>query len=234
MVKEKMTTDMGRKYLLLIMLFIAPVLLVSGQSGAFGTVKGNAMELYNTGRNLESQGRMQEAESYYGQAVKICTDDISSENAGRDTYAALTWTLLRQQKYNELIAWGERSLRVYNDEYRVVETMGEAYFYLNEYENSLKFMQRYVSSLPRGDRVSVAYFFIGEIYRLEQKYHLADMAYSTAVRLQPGIALWWYRLGLVRENAGESAPAADAYEQAVKLTPDYQAAADGLKRVKPR
>ncbi|MCL2832817.1 MAG: tetratricopeptide repeat protein [Treponema sp.] len=223
---------MNRFFILLALLLIIPGLQASAQNNSFGFVKGDAMDLYNTGREMENQGRMQDAQNYYDQAIKICNEIIAQNDAGRDTYTALLWTLLRQKKYDEVITWGERVMRYYNDEYRLLETMGEAYFYLNDYENSLKFMQQYVNLIPGDERVSIAYFFTGEIYRIEKKYMLADMAYSTAVRLQPGIALWWYRLGQVREYSGEPIPAADAYGRAVKLTPDYQAALDGLGRVR--
>jgi tetratricopeptide (TPR) repeat protein len=202
------------------------------QSDSFGTVKGDAVALYRTGRDLEAHGRLQEAGTYYTQVVQLCNEEISQSNANRDTYTALTWALLRQRKYNETIVWGERGLRLYADEYRIVETMGEAYFYLDDFENSLKFMQRYANNLPQGERVSVAYFFVGEIYRLGEKYHLADMAYSTAVRLQPSIALWWFRLGQVRENSAELVHAASAYQQAIRLQPNYPAASEGLARAR--
>jgi tetratricopeptide (TPR) repeat protein len=176
---------------------------------------------------------MREAEPYYNEAVRICNDEISRNAATRDSYAVLAWTLQRQRKYADVIAWGERGLRLYADDYRIVETMGEAYFYLDDYDNSLRLMQRYVNSLPQGERASVAYFFTGEIYRLQRKYRLADIAMTTAVRLEPGVALWWYRLGTVRESAGDSAPALAAYEQALRLNPDYQQARDGLNRLRP-
>ena len=223
---------MNRKLVCYAILMLAFLTHLFPQNGAFGAVKDSPIDIYNTGRELESRGNMQEAEVYYNQAARICNEEISQNNASRDTYTALTWTLLRQRKYSDVIVWGERGLRIYSDEYRILETMGEAYFYLEDYDSSLRQMQYYVNSLPRGDRVSVAYFFTGEIYRLQQKYFLADMAYSTAVRLQPEIALWWYRLGLVRENAGEPLPAAQAYERALRLTPGYQAAAEGLNRVR--
>ena len=197
-----------------------------------GTAQNLAIELFNTGRDLESQGQINEANSYYNEAIRICSDEISRNAANRDTYTALTWALQRQRNYREVIVWGERGIRLFSDEYRIMETMGEAYFYLDDYDNSLRFMQDYVNFEPRGDRVSVAYFFIAEIYRLEEKYHLADMAYSTAVRIQPRIALWWYRLGLVREYLGEKVYATDAYEQALRLNPDYQAASEGLTRLR--
>jgi tetratricopeptide (TPR) repeat protein len=138
--------------------------------------------------------------------------------------------LLRQRKYAEVIIWGERGLNVNGSDYRIIETMGEAYFYLNNYEDSLRFMQRYVNSLPQGDRASVAYFFIGEIYRLQRKFRHADIAYTTAVRLESGSALWWYRLGSVRESAGEYVPAVEAYERALSLNPNYPEAVEGLER----
>jgi tetratricopeptide (TPR) repeat protein len=212
-------------------LFLALAQPVYSQGSPIGA-QGRAIEIFYIGRDLESRGSAQEAGAYYTEVIRICTDEISRNAANRDTYTALTWALQRQRNFGDVIIWGERGLRLFADEYRIIETMGEAYFYLDDYDNSLRFMQRYVSSEPMGDRVSVAYFFIGEIYRLEGKYRLADMAYSTAVTLHPGESLWWYRLGLARENSGEALPAADAFEQALRLNPGYQAAREGLARVK--
>jgi tetratricopeptide (TPR) repeat protein len=109
--------------------------------------------------------------------------------------------------------------------------MGEAYFYLDDYARSLSYMQRYANAVPQGDRVSVAYFFVGEIYRLTQKYHHADIAYTTALRFEPNAALWWYRLGTVREEIGDRMPAIDAYQQALRLNPNYREARSGLTRL---
>jgi len=199
---------------------------------AFTQNNRDPISLYRTGRDLESRSRMSEAEYYYNEAVRICVDDISRNAASRDTYTALTWALQRQRRYQDVITWGERGLRLYSDEYRIMETMGEAYFYLDEPDESLRFMQRYANLVPQGERTSVAYFFIGEIYRYKGFYHHADIAYSTAVRLDPFVALWWYRLGLVREAAGELSQAAAAYERAIRINPDYQEAENGLARTR--
>jgi cytochrome c-type biogenesis protein CcmH/NrfG len=95
-------------------------------------------------------------------------------------------------------------------------------------------MQRYANALPRGERISVAYFFIGEIFRLRQQYLHADIAYTTAVRFEPGLALWWYRLATVRESAGDTSSAVEAYERALRLNPGYQEASAGLARLQAR
>jgi tetratricopeptide (TPR) repeat protein len=170
----------------------------------------------------------------YDDAVAICKDEIAQNATNMDSYTVLTWALLRQRKYAEVTEWGTKGLKVNPNDYRVVETMGEAYFYLNNFKESLKHMQKYVDSAPQGDRVSVAYFFIGEIYRLQQRFRHADISYTMAVRLEPNLSLWWYRLGSVRESAGDYAPAVDAYERALKLNPGYQEASEALERAKKR
>jgi tetratricopeptide (TPR) repeat protein len=203
----------------------------SGPAGSGGTPL-TAVQNYRTGRELEGRNRLAEAEAYYNEAIRICQNEVSRNAATRDTYTVITWTLQRQRKYADVITWGDRGLRVFLDEYRIMETMGEAYFYLNDYDRSLSFMQRYANALPQGERISVAYFFIGEIFRLRGQYRHADIAYTTAVRLEPGLALWWYRLATVRDSAGDKNPAIEAYERALRLNPGYQEASAGLARVR--
>jgi cytochrome c-type biogenesis protein CcmH/NrfG len=95
-------------------------------------------------------------------------------------------------------------------------------------------MQRYASALPQGERISVAYFFIGEIFRMRRQYRHADIAYTTAVRLEPNIALWWYRLASVRESSGDYPPAAEAYQRSLRLNPNHSESTAGLARVQSR
>ncbi|MDR1249705.1 MAG: tetratricopeptide repeat protein [Treponema sp.] len=194
--------------------------------------RNDALQNYRVGRDLEARNRMNEARVYYNEAVRICNTELIGNPSNMDSYAVLTWTLQRQGKYNDVISWGERGLRVNANDYRIIETMGEAYFYLNNYVESLRFMQRYVNSMPQGERASVAYFFIGEIFRLERKFRHADIAYTTALRLDSGPALWWYRLGSVRESIGDAVPAVEAYERALRLNPNYPEAREGLARVR--
>ena len=190
-----------------------------------------AMQNYRLGRDLEALNRMAEANAYYNEAIRICLEEVSRNTATRDTYTAITWTMQRQRRYADVITWGERGLRVFPDEFRIVEMMGEAFFYLDNYEQSLAYMQRYTNAMPQGERVAVAYFFVGEIYRITEKYHHADIAYTTALRLDPSLPLWWYRLGSVREAVGDRRPAIEAYQQALRLNPNYREANTALARL---
>jgi tetratricopeptide (TPR) repeat protein len=213
---------------IVIFLFLCPAAF---SQTAPGGMPQEALQNYRIGRDLEAGNRMAEAERYYAEAIRICMDSISRNDATMDTYAALTWTLRRQRKFAEVIRWGEQALRINANEYRIIETMGEAYFYLDDYPRALNFMQRYVNALPNGEQTSTAYFFIGEIFRLQGKFRHADIAYTTALQLAPGVSLWWYRLGVVREAARDYVPAIQAYERALRLNPSYPEAAQGLERV---
>jgi tetratricopeptide (TPR) repeat protein len=213
-----------------IVFILCTVLLFLAAPGFSQEGRPDALRSYRTGRDLEARGRLQDARPYYDEAITICLSEINQNAANMDSYTVLTWALQRQNRYAEVIEWGQRGLRVNANDFRVIETMGEASFYLDQYAQSLRYMQRYVDGNPQGERVSVAFFFIGEIYRLQQKYRHADIAYTTAVRLEPGLALWWYRLGTVRESVGEYPNAAEAYEQALTLNPNYREASEGLVR----
>ncbi|MDR2434000.1 MAG: tetratricopeptide repeat protein [Treponema sp.] len=205
--------------------------LAAQTPGGTADQSASALQNYRVGRDLESRGSMTEAETYYNGAIRICQDEIARNAATRETYTVITWALCRQNKYDDVILWGERGRRLYPDEYRIVETMGEAYFYLGEYNRSLAFMQRYTDAVPQGERTPTAYFFIGEIYRMTGKYRHADIAYTTAVRLEPGSALWWYRLATVRESVGDRDAAIAAYQRALVLNPNYREAAERLERI---
>ncbi|MDR1930926.1 MAG: tetratricopeptide repeat protein [Treponema sp.] len=220
--------------LALALLFITGLPLFAQTGAQPGEGRANipdALQNYRIGRDLEGRNRMGEANIYYAEAVRICTDEISRNNTGMDSYTVLTWALLRQKRYAEVIRWGEQALQYAND-YRIIETLGEAYFYMNDYAHSLSLIQRYVHALPRGDRASTAYFFMGEIYRNQRKYLLADAAYTTAVTLESRMPLWWYRLASARESAGEYASAMEAYEKALSLNSGYKEASEGLERVR--
>ncbi|MDR0556851.1 MAG: tetratricopeptide repeat protein [Treponema sp.] len=219
-------------------LFLLFLLIVVYALGAQTSPKPDALQQYRIGREREAQNRLSEANRYYNEAVRICRVEIDQKIATADSYTVFTWALQRLKNYREVIAWGERGLALYPNDYRLNEIMGEAYFYLDDYEKSLASMQRFVNAFanaPRNnDRVSTAYFFIGEIYRLEGKYQRADIAYSVAVRLEPNIALWWYRMGLAREAFGEYALAQEAYQRVLRINPLFTEATAAIARIRQR
>jgi tetratricopeptide (TPR) repeat protein len=213
-------------------IFLITVFHAEAQApGGAGSQPLTALQNYNRGREFESANRRDEANTHYNEAIRIGLDEVSRNTATRETYVAVTYTMRRLGRNADVVSWGERGLRVYPDEYRLLEIMGEAYFYLDNYERSLFYMQRYTNAQPEGERVAVAFFFIGEIFRLTERPRHADIAYTAAVRFAPDLALWWYRLATVRERVGDRIPAIEAYQRALRLNPNYREASEGLARL---
>lgn len=192
------------------------------------------MQNYRNGRAEESAGNMAMANRYYGEAIRLCTEEIDRNAATSDSYTILAWSLQRQKKYREVIVWAEQGLKLFVYEYRLFEIMGEAYFYLDDYRQSLRYMQHYVNNSLQGESAATAYFFMGDIFRLQRQYLKADIAYLTALQLRPGVTLWWYRLGVAREANARYSDAIAAYEQVLKFDPNYPGAQEAINRCRRR
>ena len=205
--------------------------VVIAVSAFFAQEKPDALKLYRHGRDLEAAGRVEDAKVSYGEAIEVCKLELTENPKNIEASTIYGWALVRTARYQEAVGVCVEALKVSPDA-RIVETLAESYFYLSNYKESLKYMEKYVDAAPRGERVSTAYFFMGEIYRLSKQFNRADIAYSAAVHLEPSISLWWFRLGGARENVGDKKGAQDAYQRAIKLRPDYKEATDGLNRVR--
>lgn len=193
--------------------------------------KPDALRLYRNGRDLEAAGRTDDAKAAYTQAIDVCKLDLTANPKNMDAYTIYGWSLVRLGKYQETIDLSLESLKIAQDP-RVMETIGEAYFFQRNFKDSLKFMEKYVDAAPNGERIATAYFFVGETYRLTKMYNKAEISYSAAVHKEPAVSLWWYRLGSMREALGDKKNAQAAYERALRLRPDYKEASDGLSRVR--
>lgn len=214
-----------KKRTILICVLVSLSLFASAQE------KPDALAEYRKGRRLDNAGRTADARTRYKRAVQICQNELKATPRNMDSYAVYTWALFRLKQYNETVRICNRALAITSDA-RIIQTRGEAYFYLDQYEKSLSSMEAYIAAAPTGERVSYAYFYLGEIYRLTNRYNKADIAYSHAVHLESGNPLWWYRLGLAREFAGNKETALSAYRRAVRLRPDYSKATERIELLK--
>lgn len=206
------------------------MMLICVSGLVYAQEKADALKLYRTGRSLDSAGRAEEAKASYTAAINVCLSELRHNPRNMDSYTVYTWSLFRLHKYRETVAVCNEALKIAVD-VRIIETLGEAHFYLNDYKESLRQMERYIDMAPTGERASVAYFYTGDIYRLTKRYQKADIAYSAAVHLEPSNSLWWYRLGLAREQAGHKQSAREAFQRALNIRKDYKEAAEGLARV---
>lgn len=214
-----------------IMKKIVVIMCLLSSLSLFAQEKKDALKSYRDGRALESAGDITNAKLKYQESVDICKGELLVNSRNIESYVVLTWSMIRLQNYRETLRLCNEALKINPKEYRIIETMGEAYFYLDNYTESIKSFENYLAGLPNGERASTALFFLAEIYRLQGRHAHADIAYCAALHKEPNMPLWWYRLGLVRENANDKAGAKAAFERALKLRPNYPDAQEAIKRV---
>jgi len=191
-------------------------LFISAGASLFGQGKPDALVLYNQGK--------------YSEAVKVCRNELKSMPKNMDSYAVLTWSLLKMGKYEDALAEAKKALKISRYDARIIEVLGEAYFHLGKNAESLKWFEEYAVLAPSGTRIDVAYYYMGEIFIRLSEYNHADTAFTTAVHYSPHVARWWSRLGYAREMAGDYRYAIEAYKKALQLKPSLADAKRGLDR----
>jgi tetratricopeptide (TPR) repeat protein len=189
--------------------------------------KADAALIYRQARDIELSGRSADATALYNKAISICEKEIVAEPKRMDAWAVKCWSLFRLGKHQEVIDAGVEALKNGADS-RIVEQMGESYFYLGNSDKALASFQRYLNSGQYIDRLATAYFFMGETYLRMRRWAHADIAYSTAVNREPSLPRWWFRLGQTCEQLGEWQRAVDAYNKALSLKSDMKEASEGL------
>ena len=196
--------------------------------------KADALLLYKQGRDLEAAGKKTEAAAKYRDSIVICDKELAGDPTRMDAYTVKCWSLFRIERYREVIDIGNAGLKIKFDA-RIVEVMGEAFYYLNDDASTVRYLQRYLDNASEyGDRVPTAFFYLAESYVRQKKLDHADIAYSMAVYREPGIARWWYRYASVAEALGDNVRAYTLYTKALALSPGMAEAVQGQTRVKAR
>ncbi len=203
----------------------------------------DAMGPYNTGRSMDRNGRKEEAKVQYNKAIQVCLEEIeTAKNDDRklDAYSICTWSLINLGQYAEVLKYSNDALKIRRD-HRIIEVLGEAYFYLGKYGRALAHFQEYVN-MQGVYRLGIAYFFIGEMYARQGKHSKAEFAYSMAVRHtdyrdNPNIATWWYNLAREREllmdkeRAQDRRSVIDSYWQVLRFSPKYPGVQEKIQEI---
>ncbi len=167
----------------------------------------------------------------YEEAIAVCLEELEAMPRRMDAHVVLGWSLLRLGRYEEALERGREAYRIAPGDYRIIEILGEANFYLGNNLRALQHFEEYTVLAPTGDRIDMVYYFMGEIFIRLGEYNHADIAFTTAVYHSPNIARWWSRLGYAREMAADYVYALEAYNQALELNPSYNEALRGKDRV---
>jgi tetratricopeptide (TPR) repeat protein len=168
-------------------------------------------------------------------AIEVCLAELEALPRNMDSYVVMGWCLLELGRYEEALARSEDALAIAPYDPRIIEIAAEARFYLGKNAEALRGFEQYVFLTgAAGGRIAQVYYLMGEIFIRLGQYNNADIAFSTALHHNEKIALWWARLGYAREMGGLYEWALEAYENALRLNPILEQAANGLEAVKKK
>ncbi len=197
--------------------FIAIALALIATVGVASQTRPDALVLYRAGK--------------YTEAADACIAELAEQPDNVESHVVLSWSLVAAKRYDEAATWAEKGRALSKYDPRLIEILAEAQFYRGRNETALHLFQEYISYAPNGSRLSLVYFYMGEIYLRLAKYRHADMSFSAALQLENHNAPWWVRLGYAREMAKEYRYSIDAYSRALALNPNLQDAIRGKERV---
>lgn len=170
----------------------------------------------------------------FNKAIEICRNEIERMPRNMDSYVVLGWSHIKKNDYQNALDAGNSALKIARHDARIVEIVAEANFYLGKNLESLKYFEEYTVLAPTGDRIELAYFFMGEIFIRLGEYNHADIAFTTAVYHFPNSARWWSRLGYAREMAEDWKYSLEAYDKALQLNSSFTEAVRGRDRVQQK
>ena len=206
---------MKKSVLSVLMLFFILSVSVFAQ-----TQQQDALVLYHNGK--------------YKESIQVCEEELK-ENPNRiESYVVMCWSLVKNKQYAEAEQRATEGLVISPYDYRLIEILGEAKYYLGKNTGAMEQFQKYVAGAESGSRVGSAYYFMGEIYIRQGRYQHADISLSTAVKKEPLIDNWWIRLGYAREMAGNYLESLNAYDEALRLNSSSVDASRGRDRVKDK
>ena len=200
-----------------ISVLIVFTLLLVGPFSVSAQDKVDAVELYRTG-------------DYVG-AIEVCRKELEEMPNRMDAHAVLGWSLVNLKRYQEALEASQQAFQISRYDPRVIETAGEALFYLGRQVEALRYFEEDAAISPTGGRIVSVYYFMGEIFIQQGRYNNADIALSTALYHSPNVADWWARLGYAREKSEDFQWSLEAYNKALALNPNLADAVRGRSRV---
>ncbi len=181
---------------------------------------------------LHAQGRPDALASFrrgnYEEAVNITLAELKDNPQNMDSYTVLGWSLNQLKRYQESVRYATQALEIRRYDFRILEIIGEALFYLNRHAEAITYLQQYTAIAPAGDRIGRVYYFMGESFIQLGEYTHADVALTTSVYFNPETARWWERLGFARAQAKDWRFAQKAFQEAFRLAPTSPEARSGL------
>lgn len=216
-------------------LALSLVLLFAAAQAATGQATYQAAsQLYQRGRQLQMVGKEAEAKKVFTSSLSAVEKALQSDPSNIDLVSLQCWNLFRLDRHKEVVTIAQKALQSVKD-FRIMETLAESLYFLDRSEEALQYFANYVElAPPTDDRMSSAYYYVGECYMRLKKYEHADIAFSTAVSMERNMYYWWYRLGAVKELLSQYKRAYESFGKALELNSGFAPAREGRTRVKAK
>ena len=196
-------------------------------SHALAVTQNNFIAEDNLGGALILEGKEEEAHTHFEAAARINPKDpMSRSNLG--TY------FHTHNQLREAVAQYEAAISLTSDQSLLAQTyanLGVAQLRLGEDDEARKSFDK---SMRLNPSLPNSWLGLGLLARKQGKLQEAIDDLTQSLNLQPS-AEAWFELGRTYEQAGQVPMARGAYEQALKISPDYaeaQRAADALRQPK--
>lgn len=196
------------KKISIVLLFFL-VLLLGSSIGAYTQTIGEQDENISP-YALYKEGKYNEALTVSKQLIREDANNISA-------YVVMGWVYISLQQWKKALdIVNKAEPRAPNDE-RIMEIKGEAYYRLRENQKALEYFSKYLIADSNGLQKHWVYYFLGNIYRHQNKLDKAEIALSTALAFDGEKEQWWIDLGSVYEQQNRIEDAKKVYRRTLVI-----------------
>ncbi|AHH06597.1 Tetratricopeptide repeat family protein [Borrelia crocidurae DOU] len=173
---------------------------------------------------LYRQGKFQEA-------IINTQNEIKNNSNNLDARVILIWSLIATGEYKKAELESIKGLEIKKHDSRIIQALGEAYFFQGQYKNALKNFQKYIGLDANGARIAKVYILTADSFYKLERYNEADFAYENALRFFPNNQNILLKLAKSRINAKNKILAKETLTKLLTLNPNHLEAKNLLQKI---
>lgn len=170
-------------------------------------------------------------EGSYREAIEQTAKEIRANPRNMDARTIQGWALIAVKRYEDAENAALEALKINPEDSRVIEILGEAYFYANKLDLALEQFAKYVELSPEGARIGKVYSFMGDILFKQKKFFESELAYTAATKDIPSSFALWLKIGEARLAIKNDKEAKIAFEKVLEIYPNNTQALQYLKNL---
>nr|WP_038363716.1 tetratricopeptide repeat protein [Borrelia persica] len=173
---------------------------------------------------LYRQGKFQEA-------IINTQNEIKHNPNNLDARVILIWSLITTGEYKKAELEAMKGLEIKKHDSRIIQALGETYFFQGQYKNALNYFQKYIALEAHGARIAKVYLLSADSFYKLERYNEADFAYENALRFLPNNQNILLKLAKARINAKNKILAKETLTKLLTLNPNHLEAKNLLQKI---